>query len=98
VGLICCLLGAAAIPVAAQEETPFHATRMIVDAVPEGYQLLASSAHLQLHMHPQSAKVAILDLRSSRVWLSSPPLPPGDEVPESLHGKFSTVFFAFFYT
>lgn len=96
VGLICCLLGAAAIPVAAQEETPFHATRMIVDAVPEGYQLLASSAHLQLHMHPQSAKVAILDLRSSRVWLSSPPLPPGDEVPESLHGKFSTVFFAFF--
>ena len=95
-GLVCCLLGAGALPAAAQEETPFHATRMIVDAVPDGYELVARSAHLELHMQPQSAQLAILDLRSARVWLSTPPLPPGDEVPETLHGKFGSVFFAFF--
>ena len=94
--LLCCLLAAATMPVAAQEETPFHGTRMLANAVPEGYDLVARSAHLELHMHPQSAQLAIRDLRSSIVWLSSPPLPPGDEVPESLHGKFGTVFFAFF--
>ena len=94
--LLCCLLAAATLPVAAEEETPFHGTRMLADAVPEGYDLVARSAHLELHMHPQSAQLAIRDLRSSIVWLSSPPLPPGDEVPESLHGKFGTVFFAFF--
>jgi hypothetical protein len=96
ISLLCCLLAAATMPVAAQEETPFHGTRMLADAVPEGYDLVARSAHLELHMHPQSAQLAIRDLRSSIVWLSSPPLPPGDEVPESLHGKFGTVFFAFF--
>ncbi len=95
-GLLCCLLAAATMPVAAEEETPFHGTRMLADAVPEGYDLVARSAHLELHMQPQSAQLAIRDLRSSIVWLSSPPLPPGDEVPESLQGKFGTVFFAFF--
>ena len=83
-------------PVAAEEETPFHGTRMLAEAVPEGYELVARSAHLELHMHPQSAQVAIRDLRSSYVWLSTPPLPPGDAVPENLHGKFGSVFFAFF--
>ena len=96
ISLLCLLLAAATMPVAAEEETPFHGTRMLADAVPEGYDLVARSAHLELHMHPQSAQLAIRDLRSSIVWLSSPPLPPGDEVPESLHGKFGTVFFAFF--
>ena len=96
ISLLCLLLAAATMPVAAEEETPFHGTRMLADAVPEGYDLVARSAHLELHMHPQSAQLAIRDLRSSKVWLSSPPLPPGDEVPESLHGKFGTVFFAFF--
>ncbi len=96
ISLLCCLLAAATMPVAAEEETPFHGTRMLADAVPEGYDLMSRSAHLELHMHPQSAQLAIRDLRSSKVWLSSPPLPPGDEVPESLHGKYGTVFFAFF--
>ena len=94
--LICCLLVAAVMPVAAEEETPFHGTRMLADAVPEGYELMASSAHLELHMHTQSAQLAIRDLRSSKVWLSTPPLPPGDQVPETLHAKFGSVFFAFF--
>jgi len=69
---------------------------MLADAVPEDYDLIAGSEHLELFMHPRSAQLAIRDLRTSLVWLSSPPLPPGDEVPESLHGKFNTVFFAFF--
>ncbi len=83
-------------PAAAEDVSPFSGTRMLAEAVPEGYELVASSEHLELHMHPQSAQLAVRDRRSSLVWLSSPPLPPGDAVPESLHGKFGTVFFAFF--
>ncbi len=96
VALLCCLLLVGAMPAAAQDPSPFSGTRMLADAVPEGYDLVARSEHLELHMHPQSAQVAVRDLRSSLVWLSTPPLPPGDAVPESLHGKFGTVFFAFF--
>ncbi len=82
--------------VVAQEETPFQGTHTIARTVPEGYEQVAQSAHLELHMHPRTAQLAIRDRRSSYVWLSTPPLPPAGEVPENLHGKFGSVFFAFF--
>lgn len=94
--LVLWLLLTGATPVAAEDPSPFTGTQTLADAVPEGYDLVAGSEHLELFMHPRSAQLAIRDLRTSLVWLSSPPLPPGDAVPESLHGKFGTVFFAFF--
>ena len=96
-GLVLLLFVVATAPVAAQEEEPpLKGARSIVDGVPADYSLMAQSAFLELYLHPQSAHVAIHDLRAGRVWLSNPALPHPDRVPESLRTPFDSVFFAFF--
>ncbi len=96
-GLAILLLLVVTSPVAAQdEEPPLKDARSIVDRVPAGYSLMAQSEFLELYLHPQSAHIAIRDLRADHVWLSNPALPHPENVPDSLRTPFESIFFAFF--
>ena len=92
-GLVCLLLLAAVVPVAAQDEEPLRGAQAIVDAVPAEYDLLAKSAHLELYIQPRTARIAVRDLRVSRVWLSNPVLPDREQIAENLRGIFDSVLF-----
>ena len=96
-GLAILLLLVVTSPVAAQEEEPpLKDARSIVDHVPADYSLMAQSEFLELYLHPQSAHIAIRDLRADHVWLSNPALPHPENVPDSLRTPFESIFFAFF--
>ena len=93
VGLVCLLLLVAVGPVAAQDEEPLHGAQAIVNDVPADYNLLAKSAHLELYIQPQTAQIAVHDLRVSRVWLSNPVLPDSEQIAENLRSSFGSVLF-----
>ena len=78
---------------ASESKGPFDGVRSIVEEVPEGYRLLTQSEHLELYMDVQTTQIAIRDLRSSLVWLSSPHLPRPEEVSESLRKWIDSAFY-----
>ena len=99
-GLICAglllFLLASASTALAQKEEPLRNARSLVVKVPAGYSLVAESSHLQLYMELETARIAVRDRRSSRVWLSTPSETQAEAVPASLREHFGSVFFAFF--
>ena len=99
-GLICggllLFLIAATSPALAQEEEPLRGAQSVVRAVPAGYSLVAESTDLQLYMELETARIAVRDRRSSRVWLSTPSASQSEALPPSIRENFGTVFYAYF--
>ena len=82
-------------PAVAQGDTPLLSARSLVERVPDGYELFAESEHLQLHLNPITAEIAVRDRRSSKVWLSTPWGSQSEDVRSNLRTTFRSVFFAY---
>ena len=80
------------LPAVADDPPPLREARSVLDHVPDGYDLAAESAHLELHMDPQTAHIAVRDRRSRSVWLSTPFVPPTAEVSERRRSFLSSAF------
>ena len=86
------LVLAAPFPAAAQEENPLSGVRSVVETVPFGYELVATSTHLSLFVDESSGHLAIRDRRAGRVWLTSPELPSGIDIARNVRRTLETDF------
>ncbi len=86
------LLLAVPFPAAAQEANPLSDVRSIVETVPTGYSLMATSTHLALYMEERTGHLAIHDQRAGRVWLSSPALPSDADIASNIRRALETDF------
>ena len=86
------LILAAPFPAAAQEENPLSGVRSVVETVPFGYELVATSTHLSLYVDESSGHLAIRDRRADRVWLTSPELPTGVDIARNVRRTLETDF------
>ena len=66
--------------------------RSIVETVPTGYTLMATSAHLALYMDERTGHLAIRDLRAGRVWLTTPTLPSDTDLASNIRRTLETDF------
>ena len=100
-GLICggmlLIVIAVTSPALAQEEEPLRGAQSVVSEVPAGYSLVAESSYLQLYMELETARVAVRDRRSARVWLSTPSASQSEAIPASLRGEFRFGVLRLFY-
>ncbi len=87
---------AATSPALAQEEEPLRGAQSVVSEVPASYSLVAESSYLQLYMELETARIAVRDRRSARVWLSTPSASQSEAVPVSQRENFGSVFYAYF--
>ena len=90
--IVVALVLAVPFPAAAEEANPLSGVRSVVESVPFGYELVATSTHLSLYIDESNGHLAVLDRRAGRVWLTTPELPSNVDIARNVLRTLQTDF------